>query len=326
MMVGMDHTRDEHGHPKGHDHEHGHSHGPSLATAGTRHIKPLGISFVLIGGYFFVELIAGFWTGSLALLSDAGHMLTDVIGLGMALAAIQLAIRHKSETGSRHTFGLYRLEILAAFVNALLLFAVAIYVLIEAVQRFSANDQELLGVPMLIVATIGLVVNIIVFFLLREGAKESLNMKGAYLEVVADMLGSVAVIAAAVIYEFTGWSWIDPLFAAVIGLWILPRTYHLGRQALMVLLQSAPSHIDLDDLGNQLESIGDVVDVHELHVWTLTSQMESVSAHLTALDGADHHSILDQARELVAATYGIDHTTFQIEPESHVGCQQDCTW
>ncbi len=331
MMVKMDHPHD-HGHSQngtgGHSHE-GHSHGPSLATAGARHIKPLRISFALIGFYFFVEVIAGFWTGSLALLSDAGHMLTDVIGLGMALAAIQLAIRHKAESDShesQHTFGLYRLEILAAFVNAILLFGVAIYVLIEAVKRFSADDQELLGIPMLIVASLGLVVNIIVFFLLREGAKDSLNVEGAYLEVIADMLGSVAVIAAAIIYELTGWSWIDPLFAAVIGLWILPRTYHLGRQAMLVLLQSAPSHIDLNELGTKLEGIDDVVDVHELHVWTLTSQMESASAHLTAAEGADHHAILDQARALLADTYGIDHATFQVEPESHSGCREDCSF
>lgn len=330
MMVVMNNQHElddaEHSHAHGED---GHNHGPSLATAGARHIRPLGISFFLIGVFFFVEVVAGFWTGSLALLSDAGHMLTDVIGLGMALAAIQLAIRHKAAAGpneTQHTFGLYRLEILAAFVNSLLLFGVAIYVLIEAVQRFSAEKQELLAIPMLIVASLGLVVNIIVFFLLREGSKESLNVEGAYLEVIADMLGSVAVIIAAIIYEITGWSWIDPLFASAIGLWILPRTFRLGRQAVRVLLQSAPSHIDLNGLGADLESIDDVVDVHELHVWTLTSQMESASAHLTASAGADHHAILDQARELLATTYGIEHATFQVEPESHEGCQEDCSF
>ncbi len=315
------------GHTHGHDH--GHNHGPSLATAGARHLKPLKIAFCLIGAYFFVEAVAGFWTGSLALLSDAGHMLTDVIGLGMALAAIQLAMRHSEQQHdghhTQHTFGLYRLEILAAFVNALLLFGVAIYVLVEAAQRFFADDHELLGIPMLIVATIGLLVNVVVFFLLRDGAEESINIEGAYLEVLADMLGSVAVIAAAVVYQFTGWSWIDPLFASIIGLWILPRTFRLGRQAVHVLLQSAPRHINLRQLETDLTGLPDVVDVHDLHVWTLTSSMESVSAHLTAADGADHHAILDQARVLLTDGYGIEHATFQVEHESHTGCN-DVHW
>jgi cobalt-zinc-cadmium efflux system protein len=285
---------------------------------------------VLIGGFFVVEAIAGFATGSLALLSDAGHMLTDVIGLGMALAAIQLATRFagrgegRGAGASSHTFGLYRLEILAAFVNALLLFAVAIWVLVEAVRRI-LDEPEVLGVPMLVVAVLGLVVNLIAFALLRAGSKESLNVQGAYLEVLADTIGSVGVIVAAVLLELFGWTWADPVVAALIGLWILPRTWRLGRRAVRILLQAAPDHVDLAQLADDLGAITGVVDVHDLHVWTLTSDMEAASAHLVASAGTDHHAVLDQARELLAARYRIAHGTFQVEPDTHEGCHE-ITW
>lgn len=306
----------------GHDHDHG----ALLARAGERHRTPLLISFVLIAGFFVVEAVAGVVTGSLALLSDAGHMLTDVIGLGMALAAIKLASRfgRPDRVRTGHTFGLYRLEILAAFVNALLLVAVAVWVLVEAVRRLF-DEQEVLGVPMLIVAALGLVVNLIAFALLRQGSKESLNIEGAYLEVLADTIGSVGVIVAAVLLETLGWWWADPLVAAAIGLWILPRTWRLGRKAVMILLQSAPDRVDLDRLDADLGSIPGVVDVHDLHVWTLTSDMEAASAHLVATTGVDHHDVLDQARDLLARDYGIDHGTFQVEPDTHEGCH-DVTW
>ncbi|MDH3707797.1 MAG: cation diffusion facilitator family transporter [Acidimicrobiia bacterium] len=308
-------------------HDHGHSHGPSLARAGERHRGRLVVAFVLIAVFFVVEAVAGIVTNSLALLSDAGHMLTDVIGLGMALAAIQLATRFEREgraSTSSHTFGLYRLEILAAFVNALLLFAVAIWVLIEAVRRLF-DEPEVLSGPMLVVAVLGLLVNLIAFALLRDGSKESLNIEGAYLEVLADAIGSVGVIVAAVLIAAFDWRWADPVIAAAIGLWILPRTYRLGRQAVRVLLQAAPDHVDLDQLTNDLTSIDGVVDVHDLHVWTLTSEMEAASAHLMVREGTDGHGVLDQARELLAEQYAISHGTFQVEPESHTGCHE-VTW
>lgn len=307
----------------GHDHDHG----AGLARAGERHRGRLVAAFVLIGGFFVVEAVAGIWTNSLALLSDAAHMLTDVIGIGMALAAIQLASRferRRDEGRSRHTFGLYRLEILAAFVNALLLFGVALWVLIEAARRLT-DGPEVLGAPMLVVATLGLLANIVAFLLLRAGAKESLNVEGAYLEVLADTVGSVGVIVAAVLLELFGWAWVDPIIGAAIGLWILPRTWHLGRRAVRILLQAAPDGIDLDELADRLAAIDGVVDVHDLHVWTLTSDMEAASAHLTVDDDADAHGVLDQARHLLADRYGITHGTFQVEPSSHVGCA-DVTW
>ncbi len=305
-----------------------HDHGTGLARAGERHRGRLTIAFAIIFTFFLVEAIAGFVTNSLALLSDAGHMLTDVIGIGMALAAIQLASRFAQRSGdgarSRHTFGLYRLEILAAFVNALLLFGVAIWVLIEAVRRIF-DEPEVLGVPMLVVAILGLVANLVAFALLREGSKESLNVEGAYLEVLADTIGSVGVILAAVLLELFDWAWIDPVIGAGIGVWILPRTYRLGRRAVRILLQAAPDHVDLNALGADLEAIDGVVDVHDLHVWTLTSEMDAASAHLMTTTGTDSHQVLDRARYVLAEHYGIRHGTFQVEPDTHEGCHE-VTW
>jgi len=318
----------EDGHDDAHRHDggHGHSHGPSLANAGARHLRPLAISFGLIAVFFVVEAVAGVVTGSLALLSDAGHMLADVVGLGMALAAITLAGRHARGEGRnrQHTFGLYRLEILAAFVNALLLVGVAAWVLVEAVRRLREPPEVLTG-PMLVVAVLGLIANLVVFALLREGAKESLNVEGAYLEVVADALGSVGVIVAAVLLAAFDWRWVDPVVGALVGVWILPRTFHLGRQAVRILLQSAPPGLDVAALEAELAALPGVVDVHDLHVWTLTSDMEAASAHLMTAPDVDAHGVLDRARALLQDRYAIDHTTFQVEPQTHDGCD-DVTW
>lgn len=220
-------------------------------SAGARHKGPLLAAFALLAVFMVVEVAAGLITNSLALLSDAGHMLTDVIGLGMALAAIQLAQR---STRSHRTFGLYRLEILAALANAVLLFGVAIYVVYEAVQRFS-EAPEVLGAPMLVVATLGLAANLVAFALLRRGSRESLNLEGAYLEVVADTIGSVGVIVAAILLQLTGWAWIDPVVGVGIGLFILPRTWRLGAKAVRILIQAAPPELDLDAVHTALATL-----------------------------------------------------------------------
>jgi len=279
------------------------------------------VSFGLIAAFFVVEAVAGVLTGSLALLSDAGHMLTDVVGLGMALAAIQLADRHEARHSHQHTFGLYRLEILAAFVNALLLVGVAGYVLFEAVRRLGDEPDVDTG-PMLVVAVLGLLVNLVAFALLREGAKESLNVEGAYLEVVADTLGSVGVIVAAVLLQVQGWAWVDPLVGGLIGVWILPRSIRLGAQAVRILLQAAPPGLDVQALQADLAAIPAVVGVHDLHVWTLTSDMENATAHLVVDPGADTHQVLDRARELLQDRYRIAHATLQVEPSDHTGCDE----
>ncbi len=302
--------------------EHGHDHGAAALRAGARHIKPLVISFALIVAFLVVQVVVGVVTDSLALLSDAGHMATDALGLGMALAAIQAA--SSARMHPQRTFGLYRLEILAALLNALLLFAVAGYVLFQAIGRLS-DAPEVASTPVLVVGVIGLVVNVIAFLLLRAGAKESLNMQGAYLEVLSDTLGSVGVIVAAVVWGITDWTWVDPVIGAVIGVFILPRAWRLGREALLVLVQAAPSRLDIPALQRELGTIAGVVDVHDIHVWTLTSEMEVATAHLMVSTGTDSHAVLDQARHLLANRHGITHATLQVEPEDHHGCEE-VTW
>jgi cobalt-zinc-cadmium efflux system protein len=287
-------------------------------SAGAEHRGRLAVAFCLILAFFVVEAVAGFWTNSLALLSDAGHMLTDVLGMGMALAAIQLALR---EGRSHQTFGLYRLEILAAFVNALLLTAVAVWVVVAAVLRLN-DPPDVRSGAMLVVAALGLAVNLVAFALLREGAKESLNIEGASLEVLADTLGSVAVLVAAGLIAVTDWGWVDPAFGAAIGLFILPRTVRLGMRAARILIQAAPPDIDIEAVERDLATIRGIVDVHDLHVWTLTSGMEVASAHLMTEVGVDHHGVLDQARTLLAERHGIDHATVQVEPADHEGCHE----
>jgi cobalt-zinc-cadmium efflux system protein len=265
-----------------------------------------------------VEAVAAFLTGSLALLSDAGHMATDALGLGMALAAIVAADR-TSRAGQ--TFGMYRLEILAALANAVLLFVVAGYVLWEAANRLQ-DPGEILTTPMLVVAIMGLAVNGVSWRLLRGGAGESINVEGAYLEVMADLAGSAGVVVAALVTMATGWPYADPLMAALIGLFILPRAWRLGRAAIRVLVQAAPVGLDLDRVQSELEAIPGVDDVHDLHVWTLTSEMEVATVHLMVADDIDSHTVLDQARALLEDTYDIDHATVQVEPVSHRECTE----
>ena len=296
---------------------HQHSHGS--IRSGERHKGRLLAAFAILAVFMVVEVVAGVAANSLALVSDAGHMLTDVVGLGMALAAIQLASRG---TARRHrTFGLYRLEIVAALANAVLLFGVAIYVVVEAIRRLG-DAPEVMDGTMLVVAIVGLAANVVAFVLLREGSQESINVEGAYLEVLADLLGSVGVIVAAVVIAVSGWQWVDPLVGVSIGVWILPRTWRLGSRALRILVQAAPPGLDLDALQGGLASIVGVVDVHDLHVWTLTSEMEVASAHLRVHATADNHAVLDQARALLHQRHGISHATFQIEPEGHEGCDE----
>jgi cobalt-zinc-cadmium efflux system protein len=301
---------------------HGHDHGSAALRAGARHVKPLVISLGLILTFLVVQVVVGVVTDSLALLSDAGHMATDALGLGMALAAIQAA--SNARVHPQRTFGLYRLEILAALLNAALLFAVAGYVLVQAVGRFD-HAPDVASTPVLIVGVIGLIVNVIAFFLLRGGANESLNMRGAYLEVVSDMLGSIGVIVAAVVWAITEWTWVDPVIGAVIGVFILPRAWRLGREALLVLVQAAPSRLDIPTLRRELATITGVVDVHDVHVWTLTSEMDVATAHLMVAVGTDSHAVLDQARHLLADRHGITHATLQVEPDDHRGCDE-MTW
>jgi len=301
---------------------HNHQHGGAAVRSGARHQRSLAIAFVLVASLAAVQLVTALVTGSLALLSDSGHMASDVLGLGMSLAAIRLATR-----GSRRstaTFGLYRLEILAALANAALLFGVAVFVLIEAALRLS-DPPEIASGPVLVVGTLGLIVNVVAFMLLRQGATESINIEGAYVEVLADTLGSTGVILSAGLMWATGWDWVDPVIGAAIGIFILPRAWKLGRGAFRILLQQAPERVDLGSVAADLGGIDGVVDVHDLHVWTLTSEMEVLTAHLMTGIGVDGHAVLDRARQVLHDRHGLDHATLQVEPDSHEGCS-DIAW
>jgi cobalt-zinc-cadmium efflux system protein len=298
-----------------------HQHANAGGRAGARYRGRLAGAFGIISVFFVVELIGGFLTGSLALLSDAGHMFTDVLGLGMALAAIQAADR-----AARHpqrTFGLYRLEVIAALANAVLLFGVALYVLYEAYRRFQDPSPVLSG-PMLAVAIAGLGANLAAFALLHRGAAESLNVQAAFLEVWADTLGSIGVILAAVIIRWTDWWMVDPLLGAGIGFFVLPRSWNVARHALSMLIQSAPGHIDVARLTRALEEIAGVEDVHDVHVWSLTSEMEVASAHLAVAHDEDSQRVLHEARRLLRERFGVDHATVQVEVPGI--CEHSLDW
>jgi cobalt-zinc-cadmium efflux system protein len=290
--------------------------------AGARHAGRLRVAFVVTLAFMAVEVAAAFLTGSLALLSDAAEMLTDAVGIGMAVAAIGLASRAARRAGdSSRTFGMYRLEILAALANAVLLLGVAGYLLVEAGFRLG-NEPDVDAGPMLVVGAAGLAVNVLVFSLLRPGARESLNVEGAYLDAVTDMLASVGVIVAGVVVATTGWAYADPIAAAAIGLWVLPRAWGLARRSLRVLMQAAPARLDVARLQADLAGLPGVVDVHDLHVWTLTSEMDVASAHLVTRSGTDAHGVLDQARDVLRVQYAISHATLQVEPDDHEGCAE----
>jgi cobalt-zinc-cadmium efflux system protein len=258
----------------------------------------------------------------LALLSDAGHMATDALGLGMALAAITAA--NRARHAQHRTFGLYRLEILAALANAVLLFAVAGYVFVEAARRLD-DPPDVASAPVLVVGVLGLAVNVVAFLLLRQGAVESLNVRGAYVEVLSDMLGSIGVIVAAAVMWATGWGWVDPVIGAAIGAFILPRAWRLGRAAVRILVQAAPEGVDLAAVTGALEGIDGVADVHDLHVWTLTSDMEVLTAHLGIVDGTDSQAVLQQARGVLAERFHLSHATLQVETAGNHECDE-MTW
>lgn len=296
----------------------GHDHGAQAVHAGQRHRGRLVVTVVLLAAFMLVEAAAALLTGSLALLSDAGHMFTDVLGIGMALAAISAAGRAARDP--QRTFGLYRLEVLAALGNAVLLGGVAIYVLVEAARRFTDPPQVPSG-PMLAVAVGGLLVNIAAFALLRSGARESLNVRGAYLEVIGDLLGSLGVIAAAVVIRLTDWWYADPIIAVIVACAILPRTVQLGRAAVRILVQAAPVHLDVTAVRDRLAAVPGVCDVHDLHVWTLTSGMDVASAHLSLDPTAEFAVVLADARGTLHDEFDIDHATLQVEPVGAGDCR-----
>ncbi|WP_347219613.1 cation diffusion facilitator family transporter [Chryseobacterium sp.] len=282
-------------------------------SAASRHKKNLLIVLCLSGTYLIAEVIGGIVTNSLALLADAAHMLTDVVGLLLAFIAIKIG--EKKADPSR-TYGYYRTEILAAVINAVVLLGISIYVLFEAYQRFQ-NPPEVQSKSMLIVAGIGLLVNIVGMLILRKDSEGSLNMKGAYFEVLSDMLTSVGVMIAGIIMLTTGWYYADPLISAAIGLLIFPRTWRLLKEAINVLLEGTPADVDIHELRKSLEQTPGVKNVHDLHVWSLTSSVNAMSAHIVKEKGTSQNQLLKTLAGSTTENFKINHTTFQIEEDGY---------
>ena len=299
----------------------GHGHGHTSAAG--RYVAPLTAAFAITATFMVVEVATGLATSSLALISDGAHMITDVVGVGLALAAI-LAAKRARRSPDR-TFGLYRAEVLAALANAVLLFGVAAYVVIEAVRRFG-DPPDVPGRPVVIVALLGLAANLAAFLLLRKGSTESLNIRGAYLEVLADLVGSVGVLISGAVTLLFGWRWADPVLGVAIGLFVLPRTWTLARRSLRILFQHAPERVDVDALTKALCALPGVREVHDVHVWTLTSGMEVASAHLTVRSGSDQDEILRTARTVLADEYQIEHATLQVESDQAAASCHELHW
>lgn len=271
--------------------------------------RRLTIVFGLTTSYMLAEAVGGLLTGSLALLADAGHMLTDAGALGLALFAIRYAERPATPQKS---FGYYRVEVMAALANAVVLLLISFYILYEAWQRF-AHPPKVMSWPMLIIAAIGLMVNFVGMRLLSGSAGESLNVKAAYLEVLSDTLGSLGVIAASIIMLTTRWYLADPIFGAAIGLFILPRTWKMLKEAAHVLMEGVPANVNLQTVEQEMLKIRGVVAVHDLHVWTLTSGLDSMSGHVCIESPGEGMTILAELRNMLAERFGISHTTIQVE-------------
>ena len=284
------------------------------ASAGAKHNRSLKIVFGITTCYMIIEVIVGFMSNSLALLSDAAHMLTDVGGQALALFAIWMAAKPKS---NRKTYGFLRAEIFSALINALVLIFISGYILYEAWQRFK-EPPAVAGIPMLIVAVCGLVINLIGMKILRAGSKESINIKGAFLEVVSDMLSSVAVIIAGVIIIATGWLYIDPIMSALIGLFILPRTFSLLKESIDILLEGVPKDVDFDSVEQFITGQDGVKSVHDLHIWTLTSGINALSAHVVmepATKLYEVNELIAKIKAQLGEKFKITHTTIEVHSE-----------
>ncbi len=294
----------------GHTHQHGHT--------GAVHRWRLQAALALTGVFFVVELAAGIWSGSLTVLSDAGHMAADTVGLAAALTASHWATL--PDRSGRRTYGHYRAEIFAAGLSVLLMLAVCGYVVVSAVQRFGMPVEVPAGVLM-VVGLVGLAVNLVALTLLRGGSAENLNVKGAYLEVLADALGSVGVLIAGFATWLTGSPLWDPVLALALAAFVGVRAVRLGREVVGVLGQAAPPGIDPDDAKVRLAGVPGVVEVHDLHLWTLTSGMNVATAHLVSAEDADTAEVLVAASAVLRDGFGIDHATLQVEPSGSDACQ-----
>lgn len=285
------------------------SHDHALPSTGNE--RRLWVALVLTTTFMVAEVVAGVLTNSLALISDAAHMLTDAAALAIALAAVQIG---KRKADSARTFGYYRFEILAAAFNCLMLFGVAIYILVEAYARFK-NPPEVQSGAMMVVAILGLVINLISMKLLQSGKDASLNVKGAYLEVWSDMLGSLGVILGALIIRFTGWTMVDAIIAVLIGLWVLPRTWVLLKESLNILLEGVPSGMNLEEILRKMSVAKGVKSIHDLHVWALTSGKPTLTAHVVYDPIHSPDLVRENISAVLAKDFSIFHTTLQLEIE-----------
>ncbi|GAA3725931.1 cation diffusion facilitator family transporter [Salinactinospora qingdaonensis] len=292
--------------------DHGHGH----ATAASAHRGKLIIVLLLTVGVMVAQIVGGLLAGSLALLADAGHMAADAFGIVAALLAVWMASRPSC---SKRTFGLQRAEILAAAGNALLLFGLCVYIAYEAIQRLF-TPQPVTGPTMLVVAAIGLAVNIGGLVLLRTGQRESLNLRGAYLEVLGDTVSSLGVIVAAVVIWLTDWRQADSIVSLGIALFIVPRAWNLLREAVHVLLEAVPREVDLDEVRSHILSQNGVLDVHDLHAWTITSGMPVLSAHVVVEEELlrDTGRMLDELHMCLSGHFDVEHSTLQLEPAGHI--------
>jgi cobalt-zinc-cadmium efflux system protein len=296
----------------GHDHSHG--------GADVR-VSRMIMAAMVLAVFFVIELTTALLIGSIALLADAGHMLTDLVAMFMGLTAVLLA-RHGPASAAR-TYGWHRAEVFTAVANAVLLLGVAGFILFEAFERLG-NAPDVPGVPMIVVALAGLLANLVVVLLLRSQSEHSLAVKGAYMEVVADTVGSIGVLIAGIVTVTTSWPYADVVVAVLVALWVLPRAISLARAALRILSESSPSHIDVDELRSALESVDGVTGVHDLHVWTLVPGKDMATAHVTCC--GDTAKVLEDARAILAAR-GLEHATVQVEPpETSQDCEQHTGW
>ncbi|MCW4351862.1 cation diffusion facilitator family transporter [Hoyosella sp. YIM 151337] len=305
----------------------GHGHGHGLGSGGTAEkptrarIRRMLIGLAILVVFLALELTVGLLINSLALIADAGHMLTDVVALLMGVTALMLAHRGSRKPG--RTFGWHRAEVLTAVANAALLMGIAVYIFIEAIGRIG-DAPEVPGLPLILVALAGLAANIVVLGLLRSGSKESIAMKGAYMEVLADAVSSVGVLVAGILTLSFGWVYADVVVGVLISLWIVPRALALARTALRILTQASPETVDVAALEADLRALPGVDDVHDLHVWTLTTGMDVVTVHLTTR--SYNQAVLRAAKELLGS-YGLDHATVQIDsPGETKQCEETVTW
>ena len=310
-MAQNHHDADDH---EGHDHS-GHSHaahshaGHDHAHGATDKTRVL-IAAALTGGFMIAEAIGGLVTGSLALIADAGHMLTDSVSLALAWYAFNLAGRAAT---SRLTYGFDRVKTLVAYTNGLTIFAIGLWICWEAVVRF-AVPQPVLGGPMLVVALIGLGVNIAAFFVLHGGDRDSLNMRGALLHVMGDLLGSVAAIVAAVVILSTGWYPIDPILSAVVAVILFKSAWSLVREAGQVLLEGVPDRMDRDSIANDIAAkVPGVTEVHHMHVWSMDGSRNMATLHACLADGTDAFGAVTAIKQRLASAHGIGHATVEVE-------------